>query len=164
MSENATRQQLLIVDDEEVNRTILSLMFDSDYDIVEAPNGVEAIEAIEKNNDIALILLDVIMPVMDGFGVLDYMKEKDLLAKIPVILITSMTPQESEEKAYEYGIADVMHKPFESAIIKRRANNIIELYQSKKNLEIKLKEQEVTIREQEKAIRENNEFMIDALG
>ena len=97
MSENATRQQLLIVDDEEVNRTILSLMFDSDYDIVEAPNGVEAIEAIEKNNDIALILLDVIMPVMDGFGVLDYMKEKDLLAKIPVILITSMTPQESEE-------------------------------------------------------------------
>ena len=57
-----------------------------------------------------------------------------------------------------------MHKPFESAIIKRRANNIIELYQSKKNLEIKLKEQEVTIREQEKAIRENNEFMIDALG
>lgn len=79
MSENATRQQLLIVDDEEVNRTILSLMFDSDYDIVEAPNGMEAIEAIEKNDDIALILLDVIMLVMDGFGVLDYMKEKDLL-------------------------------------------------------------------------------------
>lgn len=164
MSENATRQQILIVDDEEVNRTILSLMFDDDYEIVEAPNGVEAIGAIEKNDDIALILLDVIMPVMDGFGVLDYMKEKELLEKIPVILITSMTPQESEEKAYEYGIADVMHKPFESAIIKRRANNIIELYQSKKNLEIKLKEQEVTIREQEKAIRDNNEFMIDALG
>ena len=164
MSENATREQILIVDDEEVNRTILSLMFDADYDIVEAANGMEAIEAVEKNNDIALILLDVIMPVMDGFGVLDYMKEKALLEKIPVILITSMTPQESEEKAYEYGIADVMHKPFESAIIKRRANNIIELYQSKKNLEIKLKEQEVTIREQEKAIRDNNEFMIDALG
>ena len=103
--------KILIVDDEEVNRTILSLMFDADYDIVEAANGMEAIEAVEKNNDIALILLDVIMPVMDGFGVLDYMKEKALLEKIPVILITSMTPQESEEKAYEYGIADVMHKP-----------------------------------------------------
>ena len=164
MSANATRQQLLIVDDEEVNRTILSLMFDADYDIVEAANGMAAIEAIEQNHDIALILLDVIMPVMDGFGVLDYMKEKELLEKIPVILITSMTPQESEEKAYEYGIADVMHKPFESNIIKRRANNIIELYQSKKNLEIRLKEQEETIREQEKAIRVNNEFMIDALG
>ena len=104
------------------------------------------------------------MPVMDGFGVLDYMKDKDLLDEIPVILITSMTPQESEEKAYEYGIADVMHKPFESNIIKRRANNIIELYQSKQNLEIRLKEREETIREQEKAIRQNNEFMIDALG
>ena len=164
MSENATRQQILIVDDEEVNRTILSLMFDDDYEIVEAPNGVEAIGSIEKNDDIALILLDVIMPVMDGFGVLDYMKEKDLLEKIPVILITSMTPQESEEKAYEYGIADVMHKPFDSAIIKRRANNIIELYQNKQNLERRLKEREQTIREQEKAIRASNEFMIDALG
>ena len=135
MSENATRQQILIVDDEEVNRTILSLMFDADYDIVEAANGMEAIEAIEKceNENIALILLDVIMPVVDGFGVLDYMKEKELLDEIPVILITSMTPQESEEKAYEYGIADVMHKPFESNIIRRRANNIIELYQSKQN-------------------------------
>ena len=96
MSENATRQQILIVDDEEVNRTILSLMFDADYDIVEAANGMEAIEAIEKceNENIALILLDVIMPVVDGFGVLDYMKEKELLDEIPVILITSMTPQE----------------------------------------------------------------------
>lgn len=164
MSENATRQQILIVDDEEVNRTILSLMFDAEYDIVEAPNGMDAIDAIEKNKDIALILLDVIMPVMDGFGVLDYMKEKELLEKIPVILITSMTPQESEAKAYEYGIADVMHKPFESNIIKRRARNIIELYQNKKNLEIRLMEREKTIRDQEKAIRENNEFMIDALG
>ncbi len=164
MSENATRQQILIVDDEEVNRTILSLMFDAEYDIVEAPNGMDAIDAIEKNQDIALILLDVIMPVMDGFGVLDYMKEKELLEKIPVILITSMTPQESEAKAYEYGIADVMHKPFESNIIKRRARNIIELYQNKKNLEIRLMEREKTIRDQEKAIRENNEFMIDALG
>lgn len=140
MSENTTRQKLLIVDDEEVNRTILSLMFDSDYDILEAQNGMEAIDAIEKDEEIALILLDVIMPVMDGFGVLDYMKDKELLEKIPVILITSMTPQESEEKAYEYGIADVMHKPFESAIVKRRAKNIIELYQNKKNLEIRLKE------------------------
>ncbi len=164
MSENATRQQILIVDDEEVNRTILSLMFDADYDILEASNGMEAIEVIERDKNIAMILLDVIMPVMDGFGVLDYMKEKALLDEIPVILITSMTPQESEEKAYEYGIADVMHKPFESNIIKRRANNIIELYQSKQNLEIRLKEREATIREQEKAIRENNEFMIDALG
>lgn len=158
------KQQLLIVDDEEINRTILSMMFDADYDIIEAPNGEKAIEAIENSKDLALILLDVIMPVMNGFGVLDYMREHELLEKIPVILITSQTPQESEEKAYEYGIADVMHKPFEPSIVKRRANNIIELYQSKKNLELRLKEQEIKIREQEKSLRANNESMIDALG
>lgn len=158
------KQQLLIVDDEEINRTILSMMFDADYDIIEASNGEMAIEAIENSKDLALILLDVIMPVMNGFGVLDYMREHELLEKIPVILITSQTPQESEEKAYEYGIADVMHKPFEPSIVKRRANNIIALYQSQRNMEIKLKEQEITIREQEKTLRENNEFMIDALG
>ena len=158
------KQQLLIVDDEEINRTILSMMFDADYDIIEASNGEMAIEVIEKNHDLALILLDVIMPVMNGFGVLDYMREHELLEKIPVILITSQTPQESEEKAYEYGIADVMHKPFEPSIVKRSANNIIALYQSQRNMEIKLKEQEITIREQEKTLRENNEFLIDALG
>ena len=130
------KQQLLIVDDEEINRTILSMMFDADYDIIEASNGEMAIEVIEKNHDLALILLDVIMPVMNGFGVLDYMREHELLEKIPVILITSQTPQESEEKAYEYGIADVMHKPFEPSIVKRRANNIIALYQSQRNMEI----------------------------
>lgn len=97
------KQQLLIVDDEEINRTILSMMFDADYDIIEASNGEMAIEAIENSKDLALILLDVIMPVMNGFGVLDYMREHELLEKIPVILITSQTPQESEEKAYEYG-------------------------------------------------------------
>ena len=63
---NEEKQQLLIVDDEEINRTILSMMFDADYDIIEAPNGEEAIKAIENSKDLALILLDVIMPVMNG--------------------------------------------------------------------------------------------------
>ena len=89
------KQQLLIVDDEEVNRAILSMMFKHDYEVLEASDGEKAIRQIEKCEDLALILLDVVMPVMDGFRVLDYMKEKALLEKIPVILITSMTPQES---------------------------------------------------------------------
>ena len=105
MSENATRQQILIVDDEEVNRTILSLMFDADYDIVEAANGMEAIEAIEKceNENIALILLDVIMPVVDGFGVLDYMKEKELLDEDVEHLIAE---RQAARKAKDFARAD----------------------------------------------------------
>lgn len=159
-----SKEQLLIVDDEEVNRAILNMMFNSDYEILEASNGEQAIEQIEKSDNLCLILLDVIMPVMDGFGVLEYMEKNDLIDKIPVILITSMTPQESEEKAYTYRVADVMRKPFEPNIVKRRAKNIIELYQSKKNMEIRLKEQEQQIRQQEKKIRDSNEFMIDALS
>lgn len=159
-----SKEQLLIVDDEEVNRVILNMMFNSDYEILEASNGEQAIEQIEKSENLCLILLDVIMPVMDGFGVLEYMEKNELIDKIPVILITSMTPQESEEKAYTYRVADVMRKPFEPNIVKRRAKNIIELYQSKKNMELRLKEQEQQILKQEKKIRDSNEFMIDALS
>ncbi len=158
------KEQILIVDDEEVNRAILAMMFQEDYDVLEAENGNEAIEQIEKNDGLVLILLDIIMPVMDGFSVLDYMKEKEILGRIPVILITSVTPQESEVRAYKYGVADVMHKPFEPSIVMRRARNIIELYENKRDMEKRLKEQERTIREQEKKIMDSNEFMIDALS
>lgn len=158
------RQQILIVDDEEINRAILGGVFQEEYDIIEAANGQEATLQIEKNKNIALICLDIVMPVMNGFGVLEYMKEHDLIEKIPVMLITSETVLDSEEQAYSYGIADVMHKPFYPHIVKRRASNIIELYQNKHNMEVRLKEQEEEIRAQEKKIRENNEFMIDALS
>lgn len=158
------KQKILIVDDEEVNRAILNMMFEEEFEVLEATDGKYAIEKIEQNKDLVLILLDVVMPVMDGFSVLEYMKENEYLEKIPVILITSMTPEESEEKAYQYNIADVMHKPFEPNIVIRRAHNIIELYQNKHNMELRLQEQEKTIREQEKKIQDNNEFMIDALS
>lgn len=158
------KPHILIVDDEEVNRAILEVMFRSDYEILQASNGQEAIKAIEESRELALILLDIVMPLMNGFGVLDYMKAHGLLETIPVILITSETVQDSEEKAYSYGIADVMHKPFYPDVVKRRAKNIIELYQNKRNMEERLKEQEEEIRAQEQKIRQNNEFMIDALS
>lgn len=158
------KQQILIVDDEEVNRAILSGVFESEYDTIEAVNGQEATAELENSQNIVLILLDVVMPVMDGFGVLQYMKEHDLLEKIPVILITGEKIMDSDDQAYAFGVADVMHKPFYPHIVKRRAKNIIELYQNKHNMEMRLKEQEEAIHAQEKKIRENNEFMIDALS
>lgn len=162
--EGMERQHILIVDDEEVNRAILDVMFRSEYEILQASNGKEAIKIIEEDHGLVLVLLDIVMPVMDGFGVLDYMKERDMLDSVPVILITGETVRNSEDRAYAYGIADVIHKPFYPDIVKRRAKNLIELYQNKRNMEERLKEQEEAIREQEKKIRENNEFMIDALS
>lgn len=161
------KQQILIVDDEEINRVILMEMYaDSrdEYELLEADNGRDAVEQIEKNRNIALILLDVVMPIMDGFKVLEYMQNRDLLKEIPVILITGETIKDSEGKAYAFGVADVIHKPFYPHIVKRRSKNIIELYQNKRNMEARLKEQEKEIRAQEKEIRETNEFMIDALS
>lgn len=158
------RQQILIVDDEEINRAILNEMFRHEYDMLEAANGQEAIDQIENNQNIVLILLDIVMPVLNGFKVLNYMQEHDLIEKIPVILITAESVRDSEDKAYSYGVADVMHKPFYPHIVKRRGKNIIELYQNKRNMELRLKEQEEAIRMQEKKIRQNNEFMIDALS
>lgn len=158
------RQQVLIVDDEEVNRVILKQIFEDEFDTLEAADGQNAIYQMENNKNIALILLDVIMPVMDGFKVLEYMKEHELIEKIPVILITGESVKDSEDKAYSFGVADVMHKPFYPHIVRRRSKNIIELYQNKHNMEIRLKEQEQAIMAKEKEIRQNNEFMIDALS
>ncbi|GFI03680.1 MAG: response regulator [Lachnospiraceae bacterium] len=158
------KQQILIVDDEEINRVILKGLFQDEYQIIEAGNGQEAIARIEENQNIVLILLDIVMPIMNGFGVLEYMKGHDLLEKIPVILITGETVIDSDDQAYAYGVADVMHKPFYPHIVKRRGKNIIELYQNKHYMQERLKEQEEAIRAQEKKIRESNEFMIDALS
>lgn len=158
------KQQILIVDDEEVNRAVLAEMFRDEYEILEAEDGQKAVMQIQNNQDIVLILLDIVMPVMDGFKVLDYMKEQDLIEKIPVILITGESVSNSEGRTYEYGVADVMHKPFYPRIVKRRSNNIIELYQNKHNMELRLKEQEMEIRAQEKEIRKTSEDMIEALS
>lgn len=158
------KQQILIVDDEEINRSILRGLFEDDYEVLEAENGREAIDQLDNNTNIVLILLDVVMPVMSGFRVLEYMKEQEVLMKIPVILITGETILDSDDLAYSYGVADVMHKPFYPHIVRRRAKNIIELYQNKHYMEERLKEQEQEIRAQEKKLRENNEFMIDALS
>lgn len=161
-----SKQQILIVDDEEINRLILNGMFeDKDtYETIEAENGQEAISQIENNHNIVLILLDILMPVLDGFAVLQYMKAHDLLEEIPVILITSETIGDSEDRAYSYGVADVIHKPFYPHIVNKRSKNIIDLYQNKHNMALRLKEQERTLLAQQKEINESNEFVIDALA
>ena len=79
------KQQILVVDDEEINRIILMQMFEDsldEYELLEAGNGLEAVEQIDKNQNIVLILLDVVMPIMDGFKVLEHMQEKRLLEAI----------------------------------------------------------------------------------
>ena len=123
------REKVLVVDDKGINRYMLGEIFSDQYEIVEASDGYKAIDKIELEKDeLAVILLDIIMPKLDGFGVLKYMKEHGLLESIPVVIVTDDSSEETSVKAFEYNVADMVIKPFEPRIIKRRVENIIELY------------------------------------
>ena len=124
-----TKKKILVVDDKGMNRYMLGGIFRDNYEIIEAGGGMEAIAIIDKEYDeLAVILLDIIMPGIDGFGVLEHMKEQDYLNRVPVVIVTDDSSEATAVKAFEYKVADMLIKPFEPRIIKRRVENIIELY------------------------------------
>lgn len=121
-------QKILIVDDKGINRYMLGEIFRDDFAICEAKGGKEAIDILSRFMDYSCVLLDIIMPGIDGFGVLDYLQEHDMLKAIPIIIVTDDGSEDTSKRAYEYDVADMVIKPFEPRIIKRRVENIIELY------------------------------------
>lgn len=159
MSEQRTSERkILIVDDSEINRAILREVLESDYNIIEAEDGAEATQLIHSNkSSLSLILLDLMMPVMDGIGVLEYMNEHDLIESIPVIMITSETGAEFVDKAYQLGVSDFVNRPFNAQIIHHRVTNTIMLNTKQKRLEGMIKHQ---IYEKE----QQSDLMIDILS
>lgn len=124
----AEKNTILIVDDYEFNRLMLSDMF-SDKNIIEAENGFKAIEEYEKHKDeICCVLSDIMMPVMDGFGLLDYFHKNRYVEVVPVFIISADTSTKSLTKAFDLGAEDVISKPFNINFVKKRINNTIELY------------------------------------
>ena len=129
------KQQILIVDDSETNRLILSHMLQSDYRILEARNGDEALELIEQyGTGISLVLLDMVMPIKSGFEVLNYMNKMRLIEEIPVIMLTEEFSDEKIKKAYSMGVSDYLSRPFDSQTVYHRVSNTIMLLQSKGGL------------------------------
>lgn len=135
------RNSLLIADDVEINRTILTEAFKEEYNIIEAVNGVETIKALQNNGDIAAVLLDLIMPEMGGMEVLKEMNKTGDIFRIPVFIITSFDNEETFADAYHLGAVDVIVKPFITHFLKCRVANIIELYRHRNNLESIITEQ-----------------------
>ena len=124
-----TKNKILVVDDKGINRYMLGNIFREEYEIVEASGGQMAIDVMETEaGSLAVVLLDIIMPVMNGFGVLEYMKKKGLLDRLPVVIVTDDDSEETSDRAYEYKVADIVIKPFEPKIIRWRVQNIIDLY------------------------------------
>lgn len=129
------RKTILIVDDIEINRAILAETFRDDYDILEAGDGKQALEIINHTTDIAAVLLDLLMPEMDGLEVLKKMNRTGKIKSIPVFLITAADSEEKLLEGYHLGAVDVIAKPFMAQFLKHRINNVIELYAHRNDLE-----------------------------
>ena len=128
------RQKILIVDDAEFNREILKEFLGEAYSYLEAENGIQAIRILEENPEIDLMLLDVNMPQMNGFEVLEWMNQLHWIDETPVIMISSEGSVDAMRKAYEMGITDYITRPFDSVIVKKRVQNTLELYANQKRL------------------------------
>lgn len=127
--ESTDKLKILIVDDSELNRELLAGMLEDEYEIYQVENGKKAIDILEENREqFKLVLLDINMPVMDGYEVLSIMKQRKWLDKLPVIVISAEISGESVKKAYELGASDYFVRPFNVAIVLRRVRNTITLY------------------------------------
>lgn len=131
----AVRPQLLIVDDSDMNRELLSEILQDKYEILEARDGQECVKQLEKyGTGISVMLLDIIMPVMDGFEVLEYMNQEQWIDDIPVIMISKQDSEEYIRKAYELGAVDYISRPFDSRIVYQRVLNMLKLYAKQRRL------------------------------
>lgn len=128
------KQKILIVDDSEINRAMLKEILGEGYEYLEAENGLRAIEILRRRTDIALVLLDLIMPEMDGFDVLRVMQCYAWQEEIPVIVISAAEDNRSVERAYDMGVADYIRRPFERVMVLRRVKNALMLYAKQKRL------------------------------
>lgn len=122
------RLTALIVDDMDLNRTILRAALDSTYDILEAVHGREALLLLERHRDkIGVILLDIVMPIMDGIETMKEIHKRNLLDDIPVLAITAEESRSKIDEVKELGICEVIHKPFNPDIVKNRVDYLVEL-------------------------------------
>ena len=154
----AHKYKILVVDDSEMNREILSSILGDEFDILEAANGKECISVIRKyGRDIALVLLDIVMPEMDGFEVLEFMNKHEWIDDIPVIMISSEDSAASVKKAYEMGVSDYINRPFDVEVVHRRVFNTIKLYAKQRRLIALITNQ---VYEKEK----NNRILIEILS
>ena len=152
------KQQILIVDDSEMNRAILTEMLKSEYKILEACNGEECLYMLQQyGTGISIVLLDIVMSKMDGFQVLSVMNRNHWIEDIPVVMISGEDSESYIRRAYEMGVSDYISRPFDAKIVYQRVSNTIKLYAKQRRLITLIIDQ---IYEKEK----NNRMMIGILS
>ena len=126
MSEVITKQKILIADDSEMNRELLAAILEEEYDIIQANDGVQAVDCLQRHaEEISLLLLDIVMPHMDGFEVLSYMNKEHWIDAIPVVIISSENSPIYIKRGYDLGATDFIEKPFDANMVLRRSANAI---------------------------------------
>lgn len=164
--------KILIVDDADLSREKLAKIMSTEYEVIQAANGVQAIGELKKyGEEICAVILDVVMPEMDGFAVLFRMQAAGFLETIPVIFMSESYTPEMETKGFEMGVSDFVRKPFNAFIVRKRVKNVVQLYEFRRQMQAKVKEQKNMIQSQYKMLQqqaeklqENNSNIIEALG
>ena len=151
------QQTLMIVDDSKLNRMMLMDILGDQYHYIEAADGRQAVRLLEKDLTVDLMLLDVHMPEMDGFQVLEQMNRFNWISEVPVIMVSAEDRKEATERAYTLGVTDFIHRPFDAFIVRHRVENTLRLYANQKRLMNLVSTQ---IYEKE----ENNDLMIGILS
>lgn len=139
--------KILIVDDSEINRELLKEILNDHYDIIEAYDGKMALDIIDRDSkNISAILLDLVMPEMDGFAVLTALKERNLLDQIPVLVISGESSSQMENKCFDYGVVDFIGKPYNASIVRKRVENSVSHFNDRNHLKEKVEEQTLVLR------------------
>lgn len=129
------RETILIVDDSAMNRMLLSDILADTYNIIEAEDGEQAIAILQQHaSEISIVVLDMVMPKVDGFGVLEAMNENRWIQFLPVVSISTESSPEFVERAYSLGVTDFINRPFDELIVIRRVSNTIKLYAKQRKL------------------------------
>ena len=128
------KERILIADDSAMNRAILTEMLGDGYEILEAEDGRQAVSILQTDASIDLLLLDIMMPNMDGFDVLTMMNKYHWIDEIPVIMISAENASSFVERAYDLGATDYISRPFDMAVVRRRVINTLMLYAKQKRL------------------------------
>jgi len=166
------RNKVLVVDDMKFNRQILADILQEDYTILEAENGSEALTVIEREKqDLAAVLLDINMPVMDGTTALKRMHEKKYLEDFPVLIVTGEQDLTLVGECFDYGISDFIRKPVNTDFVKQRVQKLVELYMQKNDFKeqserktVTLKNQYKLLQQQAEQLKQDNERIINVLG
>ena len=143
------RDKVLIIDDVAFNREMLTEILEGEYAVITADDGQKGIDLLAGHErEICVVLLDLIMPVMDGFEVMQIMERRGYLKQIPVLVISGETAVDIERRCFDYGVTDFIKKPFDNELVLRRVRNMVDLFAYRNNLEERVASQTMTLKNQ----------------